>query len=81
MLESGVYCASPATTPGSVDDEELLPSFRTQKKQLHQPTSVFDKILNAQPLALLTISCLQVEIILLKISLLTHFYFRLLYFL
>lgn len=67
MLESGVYSTSPATTPGSVDDEELLPSFRHQKKQTQQETPLIAKILYSQPLALITISALQV--IPLKLSL------------
>lgn len=56
MLESAQCCASPATTPGSVDDEELLP-----KKPPQETTTIAYKIFYSQPFVILTISCVQVR--------------------
>lgn len=62
MLNSNtVYCTSPATTPGSLDDEELLPSLRLQKKGAQNEIPLLTKILYSPPHVIITISSLQVN--------------------
>lgn len=56
MLESAQCCASPPTTPGSVDDEELLP-----KKPPQDSIPIVNKIFYSQPFVILAISSLQVS--------------------